>query len=126
MTAEKTTAPLEAEARETARRWCEDQGVAPVRICGIDAGRGLLEAEGGALFHEVATNLWAPLDRRAPRAVYLGTGRHQGGLVLRPLYADFGKGWRNISTGKPAPEGMLEPADANGTCERGPHGGGAA
>lgn len=123
MTEEKTMAPLEAETRETARaarRWCEEQGVAPVRICGIDAGRGLLEAEGGELFHEVATNLWAPLDRRAPRAVYLGTGRHQGGLVLRPLYADFGKGWRNISTGKPAPEGMLEPADANGgPCARG-------
>lgn len=106
----------EDNSKATARKrlaninaWCEEHDIAPIDICGIDYQRITLTDACGRVFHEAATNLWACDDPSVRQVIYLGTGKHHGGITLRPLFVDCGEGWCNISTGKPAPRGMLLP-----------------
>ena len=75
--------------------------IAPVAVVDMDRARNQLIGEDGRRFGEVEPNTWAALDD--PSVVYLGTGRHGGGIVLRALYVHEDGGWVNASTGRPAP-----------------------
>ena len=70
-----------------------------------DDGRYILIDESGRNYKEVCTNQFVDLDGSHDLR-FLGTGRHQGGIVLRPLYGRIDGLWYNISTGKPAPDWM--------------------
>ncbi len=60
----------------------------------------------GLIYHEIETNLWAVSSELECTVVYLGTGRHGDGIVLRPLFIKDGEVWRNIVTNEIAPAGM--------------------
>ena len=84
------------------------QHVREVRVVDMDAAKNQLVGEDGSRFEEVETNIWgrvappAGLGRR--RILYLGTGRHGGGIILRALYVRTAAGaWLNGATGAPAP-----------------------
>ena len=75
-----------------------DMDRAGKRLVGID----------GRTYHEVGFNVWVDtaLSREAADVVYLGTGRHGGGVTLRPLFYKADGAWYNFTTGRRAPEGM--------------------
>ena len=81
-----------------------------ISVVGIDAERNLLKGEDGRLYRECEPNTWAAADGPID-AVYLGTGRHGGGIVLRVLFVRScdGSGWVNATTGRPAPENAKLP-----------------
>lgn len=80
-------------------------GEREVRICDMDAAKNQLIDECGRRYEEVETNIWGPLSPKgARRILYLGTGRHGGGIILRALYAKTDAGeWLNSATGERAP-----------------------
>lgn len=77
-----------------------------VPICAMDAAQNLLYGADGMAFEEVTPNVW--MSTGAERSVaYLGTGKHAGGIVLRPLFVrGDGGSWLNATTGTPAPAEM--------------------
>lgn len=81
------------------------RAVAEVAVCDMDAKASLLIGVDGRRFEEVKTNLWMPVEGARDTA-YLGTGRHGGGIVLKPLYVALDGSWRNVTTGREAPLGL--------------------
>lgn len=83
---------------------CGFGGYRAVAIVGMDPDRRLLKGEDGLLYRECEPNTWVATDGPI-NAVYLGTGRHGGGIVLRVLFvkSEDGSGWVNATTGRPAP-----------------------
>lgn len=79
-------------------------GEREVRICDMDAPRHHLLDEAGGRYEEVETNIWGlVLPPGERRILYLGTGRHGGGIILRALYVRTDEGeWLNATTGDPA------------------------
>lgn len=82
--------------------------IAPVAVIDMDRARNVLVGEDGRRYREAESNTWVAVDD--PSVVYLGTGRHGGGIVLRALYVRSGGEWVNATTGKPAPEHVTLPA----------------
>lgn len=89
-----------------------------VPVCSMDAAQGLLHGADGGTYAEVTTNIWMRQDQ-SQRVAYLGTGRHGGGIILRPLFIREGASWKNATTGAVAPaqlmaclEGGQQPAEA--------------
>lgn len=87
---------------ENATEYVKAQGVGEVPICDMESDANLLYGVDGRVFCEVETNIWANRNRREGVA-YLGTGRHGGGIVLRPLFVEIDGEWFNATTGKPTP-----------------------
>ena len=50
-------------------------------------------------YREVGTNIWMPVDNPGDVA-YVGTSRHAGGVVLRPLFLKIDGVWRNAMSGR--------------------------
>ncbi|MDO4291288.1 MAG: hypothetical protein Q4C41_08700 [Eggerthellaceae bacterium] len=75
--------------------------VAPVAVVDMDRERNQLIGEDGRRYAEVEPNTWTCVEDRS--VVYLGTGRHGGGIVLRALYVRTERGWVNATVGRPAP-----------------------
>lgn len=75
--------------------------IVEVPICDMQSVGSLLEGVDGRTFREIATNIWANVEG-GDGVVYLGTGRHGGGIVLRPLFVMLDGVWVNASTGKEA------------------------
>lgn len=88
------------------RAYLDSRGIAEVPICDMDRERFLLVDFDGRRYHEVKTNLWAEADNEARDIVYLGTGRHGGGIVLKPLFVKTNGLWINATTGREAPVNM--------------------
>lgn len=80
-----------------------------VGVVSIDRARGVLVGSDGRRYREWEPNTWAVDGEDSPQVVYLGTGRHAGGIVLRPLFVYAAGEWVNATTGKPAPEHVLLP-----------------
>ena len=82
-----------------------------IAVVGVDSERNLLKGEDGRFYRECEPNTWAVADGPVD-AVYLGTGRHGGGSVLRVLFvrSEDGSGWVNATTGRPAPENAKLPS----------------
>lgn len=95
------------KAEESIGSLLQERGIGEVPICDIDrAATQLVDGE-GRRYREVATNLWIEaVPGTFFDVVYLGTGRHGGGIVLRPLFAKEDGRWRNVSTGALAPAGL--------------------
>ncbi len=76
-----------------------------VWICGIDAAHHQLIDADGNRFEEVETNLWGRVGAHGSRrAIYLGTGKHGGGITLRLLYKKNNMNeWVNVFTNCVAP-----------------------
>ena len=79
-----------------------------VAVCDIDAPGNRLIGADGRSSAEADPNTWVP-ETGFRDVVYLGTGRHGGGVVLRPLFVKRAGVWINVSTGKPAPSGVSLP-----------------
>ena len=101
-----------ARAQEVQKRW----GIADVpvvdmvkdvRACG-DVSCVLVGAD-GSRYREVDTNVWMR-DGEAVDAVWVNTGKHGGGITLRPLYVPVEGEWVNVATGRPAPGELRLPA----------------
>lgn len=89
-------------------KYRKDHGIAEVPIRDMDREAFLLYGWDGRAFREVGTNIFAEVDERHSDAVYLSTGKHGGGITLRPLYIRVNGDWLNASTGHKAPPGMLD------------------
>lgn len=85
-------------------------GAGEVPICDMDSEANVLIGPDGRAFVEVETNIWVDRDR-FERVAYLGTGRHGGGIVLRPMFVKTEGVWKNVTTGREAPAGMFESYD---------------
>ena len=79
--------------------------VEEVPVCDMDWEHSLLIGTDGRAYREIETNIWAA--SATPDVLYLGTGRHGGGIVLRPLYVQICGTWLNVSTGRTAPFNTL-------------------
>lgn len=67
----------------------------------------------GRRFAEMGANVWGKVGARDRAILYCGTGRHGGGVMLRPLFLRVDEGtWLNATTGRPAPTSLLGPACA--------------
>ncbi|WP_158539764.1 hypothetical protein [Gordonibacter sp. 28C] len=75
--------------------------IGEVSVRDMDHERSLLIGIDDRAYREVETNIWAAGE--VPDVLYLGTGRHGGGIVLRPLYVLADGTWLNVSTGRTAP-----------------------
>ena len=94
----------------------EARGIAEVAVRDMDQQKSLIIGVDERVYHEVATNIWAAEAERDCEVAYLGTGRHGGGIVLRPLFLKIDGAWYNASTGREAPAGM--PFHAAATASR--------
>lgn len=73
-----------------------------IAVADMDYQLSELTGVDGSRFYEITSNLWARFGENPPCVVYLGTGRHGGGIVLRPMYVRSSDGsWINTSSGKP-------------------------
>lgn len=72
-----------------------------IAVADMDYHLSELTGVDGSRFYEITSNLWARFGEDPLQVVYLGTGRHGGGIVLRPLYVCSPDGWINVSSGKP-------------------------
>lgn len=70
-----------------------------VAVCGIHAGPSMLHGVNGCAYFEVEGNIWMSPDEEADVA-YVGTCRHAGGIVLRPLFVKIDDVWRHAFTGR--------------------------
>lgn len=85
--------------------YIKTQGISEVPICDMENSGPLLTGIDGRSFYEVDTNIWADAEHDEG-VMYLGTGRHGGGIVLRPLFVRMGDAWLNATTGKDAPSDL--------------------
>ena len=72
--------------------------IGEVPVVDMDAGKLLLFDSHGTAYKEVDTNIWMDLSGKSDVA-YVGTSRHAGGVVLRPLFIRMGDEWYNAVTG---------------------------
>lgn len=90
------------DERANVRRVIAERDLREVPVCGFE-GLRLVGAD-GRIYHETATarsNIWRSVEDGS--VIYVGTSRHHGGVVLRPLYVLVDGMWLNAVTGKPAP-----------------------
>ncbi len=82
--------------------------IGEVGVVDMDGSKKQLVGADGKVYHEIDFNVWADVDlsRRDVEVVYLGTGRHGGGVTLRPLFFKEDGIWYNFTTGREAPDGM--------------------
>lgn len=95
-----------------------ERNIGEVPIRDMDRSQSLLVDERGRRYHEINTNIWARTDGGLRDVVYLGTGRHGGGITLRPLYVKVEGVWRNATTGREAPADMPYPRKTGVPYER--------
>lgn len=70
-----------------------------IQICDMQRMPNVLYSSEGREFREVKTNIWAENGPDSD-ALYLSTGRHNGGIMLRLLFVKIDGVWRNALTGK--------------------------
>ena len=90
----------EAVKTSQMKEYRDAHGIREVGVCDIThEPHTVLHGDNGLRYQEIEGNIWMDvLDD--PLVAYLGTGRHQGGIVLRPLYVDVGDKWVNATTGR--------------------------
>lgn len=81
-------------------------GYEDVPICGMDYNTSELTGIDGSVYVQVHSNLWAKRDAPDDPIVYLGTGKHGSGIILRPLFVREGGVWQNVVNRKPAPDNI--------------------
>ena len=82
-----------------ARSYCEQMGFREVPVCGMEDMPLVLRGVDGNRYIEVDGNVWMAVGGEGDVA-YVGTSRHGGHMVLRPLYVMVDGMWRNLVTGK--------------------------
>ena len=91
------------ENAELVRAFRQTHDMIDIYIKGIDKEAHQLIDADGRRFEEIETNIWGETGI-AREILYLGTGRHGGGVMLRPLFLRTSGGtWLNSTTGKVAP-----------------------
>lgn len=91
--------PEAVDYAQRARLYCEQVGVGEVPVCGMEEMPLVLRGVDGNRYIEVDSNVWMAVGGKGSVA-YVGTSRHGGHMVLRPLYAKIDGMWRNLITGK--------------------------
>ena len=84
---------------QAARSYCEQAGIGEVPVCGMEELPLVLRGVDGNRYTEVDGNIWMAIGGEGSVA-YVGTSRHGGHMVLRPLYVMVDGVWRNLITGK--------------------------
>jgi len=82
-----------------ARAYCKRAGVAEVPVCGMEDMPLVLHGIDGNRYIEVDGNIWMAVGGEGIVA-YVGTSRHGGHMVLRPLFVKVDGAWINLVTGK--------------------------
>ena len=87
--------------------------IGEVPICGIDPATFEMKGTNGCLYREVDTNIWMNA-KEDDGIAYVGTSRHAGGVVLRPLFLNIEGIWLNAVTGRETdfPKWRKKTADA--------------
>ncbi len=84
-----------------AREYQLRRGAREVPIAGMSKDKERLISSSGESFYELAcSNLWRSDDADKRDFLYVGTGKHAGGVVLRPVLANVGGHWINVFTGR--------------------------
>lgn len=96
------------DAARIVRDHKEANAITEVAVVDVNGAAKRLIGANGRTYHEIETNIWAdtPPEEGESDVVFLGTSRHGGGIVLRPLYLCIDGTWRNATTGREAPCGM--------------------
>lgn len=79
-------------------------GIGEVPICGFESLK--LIGTDGCVYRETQgfqSNTWEREGEVPPSVIFVGTSRHAGGVVLRPLFVLVENVWRNACTGSVAP-----------------------
>lgn len=101
--------------------WRKPGGIPEVAICDMDSRTQLLTGVNGCVYREINTNIWVNA-LEYDGVAYLGTGRHGGGIILRPLFVESDGKWLNASTGAEAPRDLAESFKSvmqhGGSCEK--------
>lgn len=84
----------------------EAASCADVPICGMDYDTSELTGIDGYVYVQVHSNLWVRRDVPDDPVVYLGTGKHGSGIILRPLFVKHDGVWRNVVNGRVAPSAI--------------------
>ncbi len=84
---------------QVARSYCEQAGIREVPVCGMEDMPLVLRGVDGNWYTEIDGNIWMAVGGEGTVA-YVGTSRHGGHMVLRPLYVRIDGTWRNLMTGK--------------------------
>ena len=84
---------------EAARSYCEQMGICEVPVCGMDDAPLVLHGVDGNRYIEIDGNVWMAVGGEGSVA-YVGTSRHGGHMVLRPLFVKVDDTWLNLVTGK--------------------------
>ena len=84
---------------QAAFSYCEQAGIGEVPVCGMEDMPLVLRGVDGNRYTEVDSNIWMAVGGEGIVA-YVGTSRHGGHMVLRPLYVMIDGMWRNLITGK--------------------------
>ncbi|MBO4353175.1 MAG: hypothetical protein J5818_06765 [Eggerthellaceae bacterium] len=87
------------DGKEAVSAYKKAFGIGEVAVCGIEADPPMLHGVNGCVYLEAEGNIWMSLDEKADVA-YVGTCRHAGGVVLRPLFVKVDGVWRNAFTGR--------------------------
>ena len=99
---------------EAARSYCERAGIREVPVCGSDDMPLVLHGVDGNRYIEIDGNVWMAVGGEGTVA-YVGTSRHGGHMVLRPLFAKVDGTWFNLVTGKVRIGGLPGCVSAGGT-----------
>ena len=91
--------PETADNAQEARSFCERNGIGEVPICGMEDMPLVLRGVDGNRYTEVDGNVWMAIGGNGVVA-YIGTSRHGGHMVLRPLFVKVDGVCRNLITGK--------------------------
>ena len=83
----------------TVREYCERRGITEVPVVGMDDMPLVLHGTDGKSYMEVDGNVWMALGD-SHEVAYVGTSRHGGHMVLRPLFVKLDGVWRNSTTGR--------------------------
>ena len=98
---------------QAARSYCERAGIREVPVCGMEDMPLVLRGVDGNRYREVDGNVWMAVGGEGAVA-YVGTSRHGGHMVLRPLFVKINGEWRNLITGKARSLGQPGCAPAHG------------
>lgn len=99
------------DAAQAVAAYKRQHGLGEVPVCGIGADPPVLHGTNACAYYEVEGNIWMSADEGADVA-YVGTCRHAGGVVLRPLFVKVDGVWRHCLTGRESDFGQWAKADA--------------
>ena len=106
--------PEVVDYAQAARSYCEQLGIGEVPVCDMEEMPLVLRGVDGNRYAEVDCNIWMVIGGEGDVA-FVGTSRHGGHMVLRPLYVMVDGMWRNLMTGKARSWDMSGCAPARGT-----------